>query len=77
MSKTRRMIGLGVLVTLTVLGSGWALERAASHSHGPGSSFLSPAKTGDTPATPAASSERPAADLGPEYDRSDLLLSQG
>lgn len=73
MSKTRRMIGLGALVTLTVLGS----ALAASHSHGPGGRSLAPAKTSETPAAPAASSERPAADSSPEYDRSDLFLSQG
>ena len=73
MSKTRRMIGLGVLVILAVvLGTGWAVERASHPQRGV--DISSPAQPTDS-ASASVPDERPAATE--EYDRSDLLLSQG
>ena len=78
MNKTRWMIALGVLVTLVVLGTDLALEKAFSQ-HG-NAAVMEPAKTSDAAATPVKLEpvDMPAAtDSSQEYDRSDLLLSQG
>jgi hypothetical protein len=75
MNKTRWMIALGVLVTLVVLGTDLALEKAFSKA-----AVREPAKTSDAVATPVNLEpvDMPAAtDSSQEYDRSDLLLSQG
>lgn len=81
MSKTtRRTIGISALVMLVVLGTGWALERAASSPHTQGGAAVSePAKGRDALTTPAPEpfDVQPAATDSQEYDRSDLLLSQG
>jgi len=82
MNRTRRMIGLSVFVSLAVLGTGWALEKATSTSHRQGGAAVSePAKARDAGATPLSHEPlnvQPAAtDSSQEYDRSDLLLSQG
>jgi ABC-type oligopeptide transport system substrate-binding subunit len=74
MNRTRRTIGLSVFVMLVVLGTGWALERkASSNSHRQGGAEVTePAKSSEP------SDVKPAAtDSNQEYDRSDLLLSQG
>ena len=81
MSKTRRTIGLSAFVILAVLGTGWALEKTASTSrtHG-GAAVGEPAKASDAVTSPVSGEpdERPAAtDSNQEYDRSDLILSQG
>ena len=78
MNKTRWMIALGVLVTLVVLGTDLALEKAFSQ-HGK-TAVTEPAKTSDAATTPVnlEPMDMPAAtDSSQEYDRSDLLLSQG
>ena len=78
MNKTRWMIALGVLVTLVVLGTDLALEKAFSQ-HGK-AAVTEPAKTSDAPVAPPTLEpvDMPAAtDSGQEYDRSDLPLSQG
>ena len=82
MNRTRRTIGLSALVILIVLGTGWALEKAASNAHRQGGAAVSePAKANDAVTAPNSQEpkdEQPAAtDTIQEYDRSDLLLSQG
>ena len=82
MNRTRRTIGLSAFVMLAVLGTGWALEKASSNSRPKdGAAVSEPAKASDAAPTPASREPRdvqPAAtDASPEYDRSDLILSQG
>ena len=85
MNRTRRTIGVGAFIMLAVLGTDWALERAFSNSHIQGGAAVSdPAKVGDTmtaPLThePSDESDKQSAttESDPEYDRSDLILSQG
>jgi hypothetical protein len=72
MNGTRRAIGIVALIVLA-LGTAWALE----HRAGPrGDARPIPAPAGVT-APEQAGGERTAPDPQPEYDRSDLLLSQG
>ncbi len=72
MDWTRRMIGLALVIVFAVAGSGWALERAFSKAHARGAApVVEPASA---PLTPSA---KPAATNDVEYDRSDLILSQG
>jgi hypothetical protein len=82
MNRTRRTIGLSALVILMVLGTGWALEKTASNAHRQGGAAVSePAKANDAvtgPSSQEPNDEQPAAtDAIQEYDRSDLILSQG
>lgn len=86
MSMTRRAVGIGVVVVLAVLGTGWALEKAASNSraHGGGAAIErtresgpdSSPRAGD-PQGDAAVRPAPTSDSIQEYDRSDLILIQG
>ena len=71
MSKTRRALAVGTFVTLAVLGTAWAVERTHGipQSYGPSEVVAAPAN----PVPPDA----PATDWAQEYDRSDLILSQG
>jgi hypothetical protein len=75
------MIALGVLVTLVVLGTDMALEKAFSNYHSQGGAAVrEPVKASD--AAPASLTLEPvdmpaATDSAQEYDRSDLLLRQG
>jgi hypothetical protein len=71
MSKTRRAMAVGSFVLLAVLGTAWAYERtqAVPQTYGPSETVAAPAN----PVPPDA----PAADWAQEYDRSDLILSQG
>lgn len=77
MNKTR-VIGLSALAVLVVLGTGWAIEKS---SHAQGRAPLSaPAKASDAATAPTTREPeiQPAAvESNQEYDRSDLLLSQG
>ena len=82
MNRTWRTISLGTFVVLAVLGTAGALGRASSSSHTQGKAAVSgSAKASD--AVPALLSREPmdvqpaAIDSSPEYDRSDLTLSQG
>ena len=67
-TRARRTIGFA-LVVLLALGTGWVVEKAirGPHSHD-GAATGEPAKLND--------SVRPAA-TDQDYDRSDLILSQG
>ena len=77
MNKTR-VIGLSALAVLVVLGTGWAIEKG---SHAQGRAPLSaPGKAPEAATAPNTREPeiQPAAvDSNQEYDRSDLLLSQG
>jgi hypothetical protein len=72
MNKTRWMIALGVLVALVVLGSDLVLEKAFSNYRPQGG-----ASVNEAPLTLEPVDMPAAVDSGQEYDRSDLLLSQG
>jgi len=85
MNKTRRTIGVSAFIML-VLGTGWALEKAFSNSHTDlGTAVIERTNTSDiviAPLAPERSDEpvdgRPATtESSLEYDRSDLILSQG
>ena len=78
MSRTRRTIGLSVFVMLVVLGTGWALEKKASSSSQKqgGAAVTEPAKASE-PSDESPEVKPAATDSNQEYDRSDLLLSQG
>src|SRR5438094_4462050 len=80
MNRTRRTIGLSAFVMLAVLGTGWALEKASSNSRTKdGAAVSEPAKASDAiPTSREPLDVQPAATgASPEYDRSDLILSQG
>lgn len=86
MNMTRRAVGIGVVVMLAVLGTGWALEKAASRSraHGGGAAIERSREDGpdispraDAPQGDAAVRPAPTTDSIQEYDRSDLILVQG
>ncbi|PYN45813.1 MAG: hypothetical protein DME00_21110 [Candidatus Rokuibacteriota bacterium] len=80
MNRTRRTIGLSAFVMLAVLGTGWALEKASSNSRTKdGAAVSEPAKASDAiPSSREPLDVQPAATgASPEYDRSDLILSQG
>jgi len=81
MNRTRRTIGISAFVILAVLGTSWALEKGYSNSpYARGTAIDEPASN-DPAAAPLSSQpmDEPSAatDAAPEYDRSDLLLSQG
>ena len=85
MNMTRRAIGIGVVVVLGVLGTGWALEKAASGSRThDGGAAIERTRTGAPDGAPrtgtpddAAVRPAPTNDSIQEYDRSDLILIQG
>jgi len=89
MNRTQRTtVAIGALIMLTVLGSGWALERAAkyAHSHGRdgGAVVTTPTSAIDTvtpevtgPSDGAYGGQPSPSGFSLEYDRSDLILSQG
>jgi hypothetical protein len=78
MTRTRRTFVVGAFILLAVLGTAWALERATSHAPARDGAVIEPAKS---PANwnDLGTTGRPviAPDQTPEYDRSDLILSQG
>lgn len=85
MNMTRRAVGIGVVVVLAV-GTGWALEKAASSSrtHGGGATIErtrtdGPDSAPRTSPAPDDAAVRPAPtrDASQEYDRSDLIVVQG
>ena len=75
MTRARRTIGFAFVVFLA-LGTGWVVEEAirGPHSHDGAATANDGAATGE-PAKPN-DSVRPAA-TDQDYDRSDLILSQG
>lgn len=78
MTRTQRTIGIGAFVMLAVLGTGWALEKGYSTQRGVASD--EPAVETDPVNAPDSIQpvdERPANGASQEYDRSDLILSQG
>jgi len=82
MNRTRRTIGVSAFAMLVVLSTGWALEKASSNSHRQGGAAVGePADAGDAAPTPLSREPldvQPAStDSTQEYDRSDLILSQG
>ena len=78
MNRTRRTLVFGTLITLGVLGTGWALERAATTSRtheAPASDpMVTPARGAQDGSTGAPTAPN---DATQPYDRSDLLLIQG
>ena len=80
MNMTQRTIGIGAFIVLAVIGTGWALDRAANNAKARTEVSVqetTPADLVTTPSADEATGARPTADTSPEYDRSDLLLSQG
>jgi hypothetical protein len=81
-NRTWRTIGLSAFVTLVALGTGWALEKPSSSSHAQGGAVVSgPVKAGDAqttaPSREPLDTQQAGTESSPEYDRSDLILSQG
>ena len=80
MARNRWTIGLGVLVMVLALSTGWIVERAIRGSHSLGGAAIrgSQPDGGAAVGQPAKPIDgvRPAA-TDQDYDRSDLLLSQG
>ena len=76
MSKTQRAIAIGTVILLAALGTGWTLEKGPSHRREGGVPAVSDSPT-IPPASAAPASTPPTPAPSEEYDRSDLLLSQG
>ena len=78
--KAQRTIGLGAFVLLVGLGTGWALGTTRSNPHTQGGAAVSESAKASEAVT-VSPDRKPAnarpTDSSPEYDRSDLLLSQG
>jgi hypothetical protein len=74
------MVGLGVLAVFLALGTGLLLERAIRGPHALGGAPIGEPRSNGGTATgapaPPNGGARPAS-AEPEYDRSDLMLSQG
>lgn len=70
MTKTRRAVAVGTFVLLAVLGTAWAYERTQVVPQAYGTPEVS------APANPVPP-DAPATDWAQEYDRSNLILSQG
>jgi hypothetical protein len=77
MNRTRRMIGIGALVMLVALGTGLVLENAYSSAHSKPATVSEPATARDAATAPFSPLDVQPASYDQEYDRSDLLLSQG
>jgi hypothetical protein len=81
MSRSRRAIG--IFTILAVLATGWALEKSYSYSHAKDeTAVIEPTKAStelrtSEPSAASAGGQPAPADANWEYDRSDLLLSQG
>jgi hypothetical protein len=73
MNGTRRAIGIVALIVLA-LGTAWALEHRAG-TQGGAQPIIAP--TGVTAPEQTGGERTTAPDSQQEYDRSDLLLSQG
>lgn len=82
MSKTLRALGISAFVMLVVCSTGWAVEKRSSNSHSQVGAVVAETATENDAVTEPVSREsldlRPGAtDPSQEYDRSDLILSQG
>jgi len=83
MSRTRRTIGVALFTMLALVGAGWALEKALTNSQTQAGAVVEPTRASETVNTPPASGSSDTSDGASaagsnlEYDRSDLLLSQG
>jgi hypothetical protein len=83
MKGTGRAIVIGSVVLLAAMGTGVAVERASSHSRTPSVATVPASlKATDTVIVPVSSAPERAqagatSSSSEEYDRSDLLLSQG
>ena len=84
MNGIRRAIVVGVFVTLGVLGTGWALERVSGGSPLQGGAALADPTEATNIAPVTGESSDGSVGMQPvpgasgwEYDRSDLILSQG
>jgi hypothetical protein len=78
MNRTRRTIGISALVMLVALGTGWTLEHAYSNAPSKGGATVNESATAPDAATaPFSPLDAQPASYYQEYDRSDLLLSQG
>ena len=80
MNKTRQMIGLSAFVALVSLGTGWGLGTTLSNARTQTGAVVSESAKASEAVT-VSPDRKPAnarpTDSSPEYDRSDLLLSQG
>jgi hypothetical protein len=70
--KTRRSISVAAFVLLAVLGTAWAYERTQGIPRANGG----PAGVVTAPALPVPP-DAPTTDSVQDYDRSDLILTQG
>jgi hypothetical protein len=77
MNRTWRTIGISALVMLVALGTGLALENAYSNDHSKAAAASEPATARDAATAPFSPLDVQPASTDQEYDRSDLLLSQG
>ena len=77
MSKTtRRRMGVSAFVVFAVLGTGWVFERASSNAYMQGEAAISESASASEAAIVPVF-QPPVTNSSEEYDRSDLLLSQG
>lgn len=76
MSKTtRRKMGVSAFVALAVLGTGWVVERASSNAQMGGAVISESVSASEAAIVPVF--QPPVTNSSEQYDRSDLLLSQG
>jgi len=80
MNKARQMVSLSAFVGLVALGTGWALGTTLSNSRTQNAAAVSESAKASEPVT-VSPDRKPVnaqpTDSSPEYDRSDLQLSQG
>ena len=81
MNRSRRAIG--IFTVLAVLATGWVLEKSYSYSHAKDeAAVIEPTKASSglltsEPSDASVGGQPAPVDANWEYDRSDLLLSQG
>jgi len=80
MNKAQQMVSLSAFVALVALGTGWALGTTLGNARTQNAAAVSESAKAIQPAT-VSPDRKPVnaqpTDSSPEYDRSDLLLSQG
>jgi hypothetical protein len=81
MSKTRQTIGISAFVMLVGFGTGWALDEISGNSPAQSGAAIERVNKNNAVTAPVSRESLgtpPAAtDSSQEYDRSDLILSQG